>query len=238
MPSWHLSNLHFIKLITQITLKARQSRLYCAHFTFREFDVCWEGGPRLESGQAGSAVIELGEGFTLARRQSCSVWHRNLWGLDWSKGLRQLPGDFSLPVSRPVSVPPRLCTIWPQALMPLAQRCCPAAWMWSWGFLGSSPISACSTVIPGHSLRHSWPSLVGWVWLLHLKLFAFLRQNTQQQERQEGSSVMASERHSHSSYNFSLGVIVWGSIYPVKKRPSYRLCLPMLHHCELLFSHQ
>ena len=36
-------NLHFAKLITQITLKARQSRVYCLRFTFRELDVFREG---------------------------------------------------------------------------------------------------------------------------------------------------------------------------------------------------
>lgn len=37
-------NLHFVKLISNITLTARQSRVYGPHFTFREFDVCKEGG--------------------------------------------------------------------------------------------------------------------------------------------------------------------------------------------------
>lgn len=36
-------NSHFAKLITKITLKARQSRVYGPHFTFRECDVMLAG---------------------------------------------------------------------------------------------------------------------------------------------------------------------------------------------------
>lgn len=76
-------------------MKARQSRLYCAHFTFREFDVCWEGGAASESRPGrGGRVIELGEGFTLAFEDKAVLSDTETSGVWTGPRIKTAPGDF------------------------------------------------------------------------------------------------------------------------------------------------
>lgn len=67
-------NLYFAKRIAQITLKARQSRVYCPHFTFRELDVCREGGKgAFESRTHSRRVIELALNQLLVQGSLCCI---------------------------------------------------------------------------------------------------------------------------------------------------------------------
>lgn len=227
-------NVHFVKLITQITLKARQSRLYCPHFTFREFDVCQEGGAGASASRPGREwrVIELalrqplGEGscaaFTLALKTKLFCPTEKplrsglVQGLRWheeTSDLQSLSQSLYLHVSALSDHEP--CCHWLNRCF--LQPGCEA------GASRQFPIAPASQPHQAVLWGRSWPGLV---WLLYLSTVC-LPQTEHSAARGRKDPVSWHQKDTVIPlYNFSLCDSFEVHIPQFKKkgRPSYRLC--------------